>query len=48
MSAWSDHKCGAISDEEFEFLWRRECADDDRMIDDMSFLDEELEDEEDE
>ena len=44
MSAWSDHRCEAIDDDEFQFLWRRECADADDWIEDAE-LEEYLEDE---
>ena len=42
MSAWSDHRCGAIDDQEFDFLWRRECGDD-GIIDDLPFTDDNYE-----
>ena len=29
MSAYSDWKCGALTDEEYKFCMRRECGEDD-------------------
>lgn len=44
MSAWSDHKCGALTDEEYEFVRKRERGEDDRLPFEDDF-DDEYEDE---
>ena len=45
MSAWSDHKCGALTDEEYEFVRKRERGENDDKLPFEDDFDDEYEDE---